>query len=179
MWYNDIMITLSSLLKPISLTNLDLPALAVLSACAILFSILDVKNREIPREFSIAMISCVFIAKVAPIFTTEYTVQSVFITFMTTISGGVFAFFTFSLVFLLSRGKMGLADVWFAIAIGIAVGIQAFIIASLVASVLGIIWFIGASLINKTNHISKKTLPFIPFLSFGFFTVVIYLFIKK
>ncbi len=162
---------------PLSL--IDLPAIAILAFCAILFSLLDIKKGEVPRLFSIAMIGLVFISKVFIVFASNYTSQIVLQRLSSSTTAGVFALFTFTIVFLLCRGKMGLADIWFACAMGIVLGLRGFIFATLIACFFALLFYTILFIIKKGKRTSRMSLPFIPFLSLGFFFVVLYIFLQR
>ncbi len=164
---------LSQFFLPMSFSSIDLPAIALFSFCAILFSILDIKNGEIPRVFCLAMLCFVFILKVFIVFATDYTAQELLQRLSQTTVAGVFALFTFTLVFLVCRGKMGLADIWFSCAMGMILGIRGFIVATLIACVLAFLWYGVLFIIKKGKRTSRMSLPFIPFLSVGYFSVVV------
>ncbi len=165
---------LSHFFTPMSFSSIDLPAIAVFSFCAILFSFLDIKNGEIPRVFCLAMLCFVFILKVFIVFATDYTAQMVLERLSSTTLAGVFALFTFTLVFLVCRGKMGLADIWFSCGIGMLLGIRGFIVATLIACLLAFLWY-GVLFLLKKGKLNRMSLPFIPFLSIGYFCIVLYM----
>ncbi len=149
----------------------NFPTAIVFSACAILFSIFDIKNGEVPRIFSVVMLFVVLLSNILIVFTTEFTAQIVLQRFFQTIIDGAFALLTFAFAFFICKGKMGLADVWFSCAMGMVLGVRGFIIAALVACVIAFMFYclIFAS---KKGRQHRMSLPFIPFLSVGFFVVL-------
>ncbi len=150
---------------------LDLSIIAIFSFFSILFSIVDIKSGEIPRIYSIAMLCLVLILKIFVAFAVDYSAHSALQKILSIISGGVFALFAFTLVFLVCRGKMGLADIWFSCGMGMVLGIYAFIVAVLIACVLAFLFYVILFITKKGRRTSRMSLPFIPFLSIGYFCV--------
>jgi len=145
-----------------------LPAIAVFSVFSIWFSVLDIKTGEIPRIQSIVMLATLCIARIGMIFNTGFSVSGIHETLITPFTGAAFALFIFTGVFLACRGKMGLADVWFATAMGIVLGLRYFILAVLIACILGILWFGLMQILSKVRgHAKNSSLPLIPFLATG------------
>ena len=130
----------------------------VFSYFSLIVSYLDIKHGEIPREFSIFMLFCVFFTKLS---SPLYTV-------IIPISGALFAGFIFSLVYFTTKKKLGIADIWYAIGSGFVLGIKSFIISVLFACITAFIFFIVVHFIQKKGK-QEKSIPFIPFLSLGYF----------
>ncbi len=144
------------------------PVQFVFTYFAIIFSFLDVKNREIPRILSLFMLLCIVFAQATLIFAQPFTQNTILQYILYPFCSGVFAAIVFTITYFCSKKALGIADIWFAIGISITLGIRGFIITTLIACILATFAFIIIKCTQKKGK-TAKALPFIPFLSVGYF----------
>ena len=140
----------------------------VFSYFSIILSYLDIKYREIPRSFSIFMLFCLFFTQIS---TSLYAL-------IPAIAGALFAGIIFSFVYFATNKKMGIADIWYAIGAGFILGIKYFIVSVLFSCILAFFGIIASYFVQKKGK-KEHSIPFIPFLSSGYFFSLFYYYLKN
>lgn len=81
---------------------------------------------------------------------------------------GAAAFIAMLLIFFLSKGRMGGADIKLYALIGLAIGWQSSIDSLFLASIIALVYYAVVSLLNKGKKFNLKLeIPFVPFITLG------------
>jgi leader peptidase (prepilin peptidase)/N-methyltransferase len=120
----------------------------VFVAFSLALAIADIKTGEVPRAAFIAAFPFFFSLRVL-----EEGFPPV-----DSIVGLALGFFIFLLIFFISEGKLGLADVWYSALMGLALGPYGWYVASGFASVCGMAFLFLSR---------RRVIPFIPFMALG------------
>lgn len=116
---------------------------------SVLITVLDVKTREIPR---ILFVSAFLLFLTLVILAAYPGIPWI------AIAGAAIGLAVFLLAYVLSKKKLGLADVWYSGVIGMVLGPMQWYIAISIACVTGVLFL----LLRK-----KTTIPFTPFMAAG------------
>jgi len=116
---------------------------------SVIISLFDIKNGKVPRLAFILIFPVILII---------YLIKMERYLLILAISGIILGFFVFISVFLLSKRKLGLADIWYSALIGMILGPIWWFAAIGVACLAGILCII----ISK-----ERRIPFIPCMAIG------------
>ena len=132
--------------------------IALFSLFSVFISAMDIKNGEIPRvAFAIAF----------PFFFTFNLLISNQNWLRESMFGLVLGLITFLLAFIISKGKLGLADVWYSALIGMVSGLWRWYVTIALSCFAGILFIVATK---------KRKIPFIPFMALGNITAEIFIF---
>lgn len=121
----------------------------------------DIRFKKVPNKIIIMMFLVVFFNKV-------YTDGEL----LSSLVSGLCAFFTFLLIYIVSKGKMGMGDTKYTSIIAFHFGYYFWLKSTIFCSLFALI--ISGFLI-LTKKINRKTqIPFIPFIFLGWFTNFIF-----
>lgn len=124
---------------------------------AILFSYEDIREKKISRVQNIVLLCSMFILSIPLHFNFKFYFYNV-------ICAAFFSFMFFFIVRILTKKKLGFADVLFATSMGILLSIDGFLISVAFACFFVVMTYIGLFIGLKKSP-QKLNLPFIPFLS--------------
>lgn len=156
---------------------------------AFILSFIDIKQQKIPRFLSFSFIGIIYglrifeaiVAVLISSKTDESLGFSHFIFAMYSPSLGLMlGFVVFYAIRVLTKKKLGLADVWFSAGIGTFLGYLGWYFAIAIACLMALVWIFSFALVKKIRSpkdnmadiaffkiIRTTKIPFIPFLSFG------------